>query len=72
MIMNHTFQVAPLTFLTPILGEGAGLMQPVDDDGKGSITGYVAGCAERVHRNVEGDDERLSFRIEAKHAGQWS
>ena len=46
-------------------------MQFVDNDGEGSIASYIAGRAEGIHSNVEGNDERLSFWAEAKHASQW-
>ena len=48
------------------------LLQAVDDDGEGSVTCYVAGGAEGVHRDVEGDHERLGIRTEAQHATHWS
>ena len=48
------------------------VMKFVDDDSEGAVTSNVAGSAERVHRNVKGDDERLSVRAEAKYSGQWS
>jgi len=47
-------------------------VQFVDDDGKGSVASYVAGCAERIHRDVKGNDERLGVRVEAKYTCQWS
>ena len=40
-------------------------VQAVDDDGEGAIAGYVAGGAEGVHCDVEGNDECLRIGIEA-------
>ena len=47
-------------------------VQAVDDDGEGTIASYIAGGAEGVHSDIEGDDERLSFRTEAQYASQWA
>ena len=47
-------------------------VQAVDDDGEGTIASNVAGGAEGIHRDVEGNHERLSFRTEAQNASQWS
>ena len=40
-------------------------VQAVDDDGEGAVASDVAGCAERIHRDVKGNDECLSVRTEA-------
>ena len=45
-------------------------MQTVDDDGEGAVAGYVAGRAEGVHGDVEGDDEGLGFGGKTQHARQ--
>ena len=45
-------------------------MQTIDNDGKGSVASDVAGGAERIHCDVEGDDKSLGFRIEPQYASQ--
>jgi len=47
-------------------------MQFVDNDSEGAVASHVAGCAERVHCDIEGDDESLSLRTEAQYASHWS
>ena len=47
-------------------------VQFVDDDGKGPVASYVAGCAERIHCYVKGDDECLGVRTETKYTCQRS
>ena len=44
---------------------GAG--DAVDYDSDGAVAGDVAGCAETVHGDVEGDHQRLCFLVEAEH-----
>ena len=39
----------------------------VDDDCDGTVAGNVAGCAEAVHCDVEGDHQGLGFLVEAEH-----
>ena len=47
-------------------------VQFVDDDREGAIASDVAGCAERIHCDVKGNDESLCVRAEAKYTSQWS
>ena len=46
------------------------VVQFVDDDGEGTIASDVAGGAERIHRDVEGDDECLGLGVEAEYTCQ--
>ena len=39
-------------------------MQLVDDDGEGTVASYVAGGAERVHCDVEGNHQCLCFWVD--------
>ena len=36
----------------------------IHDNSNGTITGYIAGSAETVHRNIQGYHERLHISIE--------
>lgn len=45
-------------------------MQAINNDGKGSVASDVAGGAEGIHCDVEGDDKSLCFRIEPQYASQ--
>ena len=47
-------------------------VQFVDDDGEGTVASNIAGCAERVHCDIEGDDECLSLRRESQYASHRS
>ena len=46
------------------------LVQTIYNDGKGSVASDVAGGAEGIHRNIEGDDKCLSIGTEAQYASQ--
>ena len=39
----------------------------VHDEGDGAVACDVAGCAEAVHGDIEGDHECLCFLVEAEH-----
>jgi hypothetical protein len=43
-------------------------VQFVDDDSEGTVASDVAGGAEGVHCDVEGNHQRLGVRIEAQYA----
>ena len=49
-----------------------GFVQFVDDNGKRTVAGHVAGSTEGVHSDIEGDDECLSIRRESQYASHWS
>lgn len=62
------------------LGEGSceqlrlrlGSEETVDDDRQGAVTGYVAGGAEGIHGDVEGDHQGIVSLAEAENGAQQS